>query len=98
MRLRRLNDQLVGQSHPTTLRPTEEVEMQLHRHFAKCSIAPVSISTLAIAIGVLSAALGAPVGAIVLSEVCAFACLVAFTLLIWAAIQDGKQPDRIAAE
>ena len=72
--------------------------MQLQRRFAKCSIAPVSISTLAVVIGVLSAALGAPVGAIVLGEVCGFACLVAFTLLIWAAIQDGKQPDRVAAE
>ena len=46
----------------------------------------------------MSATLGVPVGAIVLGEMSAFACVVAFTLLIWAAIQDGKQLDRAAAE
>jgi len=29
---------------------------------------------------------------------CAFVCVVAFTLLISAAIQDGKHPERAAAE
>jgi len=48
--------------------------------------------------GVASPTLGAPVGAIVLSKMCAFVCVVAFTVLIWAAIQDGKQPGRAAAE
>jgi heme A synthase len=71
--------------------------MQFDRRFLKCSIATVVIATLAVAIGVLSATLGAPLGAIVLGEVFGCACLVAMTLLIWAAIQDGKQPDRAAA-
>ena len=72
--------------------------MQSDQRFAKYSIATIAISALAAAIAGASATLGAPVGAIVLSEMCAFACVVAFTLLIWAAIQDGKQPDRAAAE
>ena len=72
--------------------------MQSDQRFAKYSIATIAISALAAAIAAASATLGAPMGAIVLSEMCAFACAVAFTLLIWAAIQDGKQPDRAAAE
>ena len=72
--------------------------MQSDQRFAKYSIATIAISALAAAIAGASATLGVPVGAIVLSEMCAFACVVAFTLLIWAAIQDGKQPDRAAAE
>ena len=55
-------------------------------------------SALAALIGTLSSTLGAPLGAIALGEVSGFACVVAFTLLIWAAIQDGKQPDRVAAD
>jgi len=72
--------------------------MESDQRFAKYSIATIAISALAAAIAGASATLGAPVGAIVLSEMCAFACVVSFTLLIWAAIQDGKQPDRAAAE
>jgi hypothetical protein len=72
--------------------------MQSHPRFRKYSTATVAVSALAGAIGAASATLGAPVGAIVLSEMCAFACVVVFTMLIWAAIQDGKQPDRAAAE
>jgi hypothetical protein len=68
--------------------------MQSNRSIAKYSTATVAISALAGTIAAVSAKLGAPTGAIVLSEICAFACVVAFTLLIWAAIQDGKQPDR----
>ncbi|MGP0033321.1 MAG: hypothetical protein ACLP4R_01885 [Solirubrobacteraceae bacterium] len=56
------------------------------------------IFALAGGIGAVSATLGVPVGAIVLGEMSAFACVVAFTLLIWAAIQDGKQLDWAAAE
>ena len=72
--------------------------MQSHHRFAKYSTVTVAVSALAGALGVASATFGAPLGAIVLSEICAFACVVVFTLLIWAAIQDGKQPDRAAAE
>jgi hypothetical protein len=63
-----------------------------------CSIAANVIFAVAGGIGAVSAMLDVPVGAIVLGEVRAFACVVAFTLLIWAAIQDGKQPDRATAE
>ena len=72
--------------------------MQSNQSFANYSIATLAISALAGGIGALSASLGAPVGAIVLGELSAFACVVVFTLLIWAAIQDGKQPDRVPAE
>jgi heme A synthase len=72
--------------------------MQSDQRFARCSIVITAILALAAGIGTLSATLGAPLGAIVLGEISGFACLVAFTLLIWAAIQDGKQPDRAAAE
>jgi len=72
--------------------------MQSDQRFARCSIVITAILALAAGIGTLSATLGAPLGAIVLGEVSGFACLVAFTLLIWAAIQDGKQPDRAAAD
>ena len=71
--------------------------MQSGQRFAICSIVITVISALAVGIGTLSSILGAPLGAIVLGEVCGFACLVAFTLLIWAAIQDGKHPDPTAA-
>jgi heme A synthase len=72
--------------------------MQSDQRFARCSIVITAILALAAGIGTLSATLGAPLGAIVLGEISGFACLVAFTLLIWAAIQDGKQPDRAAAD
>ena len=72
--------------------------MQSDQRFARCSIVITAILALAAGIGTLSATLGAPLGAIVLGEVSGFACLVACTLLIWAAIQDGKQPDRAAAD
>lgn len=68
--------------------------MQSDQRFARCSIVITVISALAAGIATLSAMLGAPAGAIVLGEVSAFACLIAFTLLIWAAIQDGREPDR----
>jgi heme A synthase len=68
--------------------------MQSDQRFARCSVVITVILALAAGIATLSAMLGAPAGAIVLGEVSAFACLVAFTLLIWAAIQDGRQPDR----
>ena len=68
--------------------------MQSDQRFARCSIVITVILALAAGIATLGAMLGAPAGAIVLGEVSAFACLVAFTLLIWAAIQDGRQPDR----
>ena len=71
--------------------------MQSDQRFAMCSIVITVISALAVGIGTLSSTLGAPLGAIVLGEVCGFACLVAFTLLIWAAIQDGKHPEPTVA-
>lgn len=71
--------------------------MQSDQRFAMGSIAAIAILAFAVGIGAVSAMLGAPAGAIVLSEMSAFACVVAFSLLIWAAIQDGKQPDRAAA-
>jgi len=70
--------------------------MQSDGRVARYSIA--TTSALAVGLGALSATLGAPVGAIVFGEMCGLACVVAFTLLIWAAIQDGKQPERAAAE
>jgi hypothetical protein len=72
--------------------------MQSNQRFANYSIATIAISALAGGIAALSATLGAPVGAIVLGEMSGFACVVVFTLLVYAAIQDGKQPDRAAAE
>jgi hypothetical protein len=72
--------------------------MQSNRRFATYSIATAAISALVTGIGALSAMLGVSVGAIALGAVAALACVVAFTLLIWAAIQDGKQPDRTAAQ
>lgn len=71
--------------------------MQSDQRFAICSILVIVVSALAVGIGTLSSLLGAPLGAIVLGEVSGFACVVAFTLLIWAAIQDGKHPDPAAA-
>jgi O-antigen/teichoic acid export membrane protein len=70
--------------------------MQSDQRFAKYSIIVVAISAIAAGFGTLSAALGAPAGAIVLGEVSGFACFVAFTMLIWAAIQDGKHSERAA--
>ncbi len=58
----------------------------------------IAISAIAGAIGAMSALLGARAGEIVLGEMCGLACVIAFTLLIWAAIQDGKQPDRPAVD
>ena len=72
--------------------------MQTHQSTAKYSTFTVAISALAGGIGAMSALLGAPAGEIVLGEICGLACVVAFTLLIWAAIQDGKQPDPPAAD
>ena len=72
--------------------------MNADQRFAVCSIAATVSFALAGGIGAVSAMLGVPVGAIVLGEMSAFACVVAFTLVIWAAIQDGKQPDRAAIE
>ena len=69
--------------------------MQSDQRFAMGSIAAIAILAFAVGIGAVSAMLGAPAGAIVLSEMSA--SVVAFSLLIWAAIQDGKQPDRAAA-
>jgi hypothetical protein len=78
--------------------PVQEGEMKSDQRFATCSIAAIATLALTGGIGAVSAMFGVPVGAIVLSEMSAFACVVAFTLLIWAAIQDGKQADRAAAE
>ena len=72
--------------------------MNSDQRFAMCSIAAIVIFALAGGTSAVSAMLDVPVGAIVLGEVSAFACVVAFTLLIWAAIQDGKQPNRATAE
>ena len=67
--------------------------MQSDQRFAICSIVITIILALAVGIGTLSSTLGAPLGAIVLGEASGLACLVSFTLLIWAAIQDGKHPE-----
>ena len=72
--------------------------MNSDQRFAMCSIAAIVIFALAGGIAAVSAMLDVPVGAIVLGEMSGFACVVAFTLLIWAAIQDGRQTDRAAAE
>jgi hypothetical protein len=72
--------------------------MQSDGRFARCSIAGVATTALAGGFAALSATLGVPPAAIVLGEMCGFACVVAFTLLIWAAIQDGKQPEPATAE
>jgi hypothetical protein len=85
-------------ANPTTQRSAQEDEVRSHPRFAKFSAVTVAVSAIAAALGVTSATLGAPVGAIVLSEMCGFACAVAFTLLIWAAIQDGRQSARAAGK
>ena len=72
--------------------------MQSDPRFARYSTITLAVSALAGVIAAVSATLGAPIGAIVLSEMCAFACVVAFTLLIWAPVEDGKQPDRASFE
>jgi len=72
--------------------------MKSDRRFARYSIVTVAISAFAGGIATLSATLGAPAGAIVLGEMCGLACLVAFTLLIWGAIEDGKHPIRVTGE
>jgi hypothetical protein len=69
--------------------------MQSHQSFAKYPTATIATATLAIsvlagAIVAASAMLGAPAGVIVLGETSRCACIFAFALLIWAAIQDGK--------
>ena len=72
--------------------------MKSDRRFAMCLIAGSAILALAGSTGAVSATLGAALGAIVLGEISTFACVVAFTVLIWAAIQEGKLPDRATAE
>jgi heme A synthase len=72
--------------------------MQSDQRFAICSIAAIVTFAVAVGIGAVSAMLDVPLGAIALGEMSAFACVAAFTLLIWAAIQDGKEPDRAAVE
>jgi hypothetical protein len=54
-------------------------------------IVAVAVSLLAVGAGVVSAVLGAPGGLVVMGDASCLACVVAFTLLIWAAIQDGKE-------
>ena len=72
--------------------------MPSDQRLAICSIVITIILAIAAGIGTLSSTLGAPLGAIVLGEVSGFACVVAFTLLIWAAIQDGKHPELAVAD
>lgn len=72
--------------------------MQADQSFAKYSSFTIAISAIAGGVGAMSAALGASAAEIVLGEMCGLACVVAFTLLIWAGIQDGKQPDRPAID
>lgn len=74
----------------------QEDDMQLDRCSRRCLMAALACSMLAVAAGVVSAALGAPGGLVVMAEASGLACVVAFTLLIWAAIQDGKQHDSAA--
>jgi hypothetical protein len=72
--------------------------MRANHQFAKYTTGAIAIAALGGGIATAGSLLGTPVGAIVLTEVCAFACLVTFTLLIWGAILDGRQPDRTIAE
>jgi len=71
--------------------------MNSDQRFATCSIPASVILALTGGVGTLSATLGVPLAAIALGAISAFVCAVAFTLLIWAAIQDGKQRERAAA-
>jgi hypothetical protein len=65
--------------------------MQLDRSLRKCSVTAIGAAALAVSIGVVAATLTTvTLGAIALSEVFTFAILIVFTMLIWAAIQDGK--------
>ncbi|MBV8400059.1 MAG: hypothetical protein JOZ17_15170 [Acetobacteraceae bacterium] len=50
---------------------------------------------MAVGVGVVSAALGAPLAMVVMCTVSCVACVIAFTLLIWAAIQDGQHPEPV---
>lgn len=84
---------------PLRTRPskaTQEDDVEFDRCSRRCLISALACSMLAVAAGVVSAALGAPGGLVVMAEASGLACVVAFTLLIWAAIQDGKQHDSAA--
>jgi hypothetical protein len=72
--------------------------MQSQHRLITYLIATITFSALAGGIALTSALLGAPAGAIVLGEMSALACVVAFTLLIWGAIEDGKEPRETAAD
>ena len=67
--------------------------MQSHQSFAKYPTVAIATATSRDpgASPRASAMLGAPAGVIVLGETSRCACISAFALLIWAAIQDGKQ-------
>lgn len=51
---------------------------------------------LAASAGIVSVVLGAPSRLVVMGEASCLACVVAFTPLTWAAIQDGKQRETVA--
>lgn len=72
--------------------------MQVVKRHATYSMVTVATAAVAAGLAALGAGFGAPAGAIVLGEISGLACVVAFTLLIWAAIQDGKPPARAGAE
>ena len=69
--------------------------MQLDGCSLNCLIVGLAASAVAVGVGVVSAALGAPLAMVVMCTVSCVACVIAFTLLIWAAIQDGQHPEPV---
>jgi hypothetical protein len=66
--------------------------MQADSCTRRCSLVATTVAVLASVVGVAAGLLGVvPAGAVVLGEFCALACVGAFTLLIWAAIEDGRR-------
>jgi hypothetical protein len=71
--------------------------MRFEQRFGRRSITAILVAALAVAGGLAATVLGGvEVGMVAVTEVSAFACLAAFTLLIWAAIQDGKPTKGLA--
>jgi hypothetical protein len=68
--------------------------MQIDSCIRRCLFVATAVAVLASVVGVAAGSLGiVPPGAVVLGEFCALACVAAFTLLIWAAIEDGRRFD-----
>jgi hypothetical protein len=54
------------------------------------AITVAAVLTVSIAVSIIAAAGGLPAGAVVLGEIGMLAIVTVFSMLIWAAIEDGK--------